>query len=238
MTRLTLLVVLAAACGPKGGSAAGPLHHEVAPRIPEPGPCPDDTLLEASLTKLWSVAEPQRVKLVSCTPGRFGVEAWLVYAYVDTWGPNDEPDQPGDSVLRRIVLSDGAVVADSEPDFITPYMRYEGTARGGKPVDLTGDGVDEILETEWAIEQGNYREWLDVLVVDGADRKFVPVFHLVTGYDNAGNPCGGEVDCRSKHELTTQADGSRRLVVSSGPACENAGTRTYGYIDGAFRLIP
>lgn len=202
------------------------------------GPCPDDATLAGSLAKVWNVNPTQKVEIVACHPGRFGVDAWLVYAYVDTYDADEPSREPADSVVRRIILTDDAVVADSEPAFISPYMRYEGTARAGTPVDLDGDGVDEVLETEWSISQGDFSEWLDVLRVDQASHTFVTDFHLVTDYDNDGNPCGDELECRASHQVTTVAGGARRIVVTSEAGCENAGVRTYGYRDGAFGLIP
>lgn len=186
-----------------------------APRAPIAlTPCPDDAALQARLETLWKPA-PAKLEIISCTPGSFGKGRWLVAAYLDTYEEGDEPDMPGSSELRRVVLSADAVVAEAEPESMAPWYRAEGGGAGiVRLVDFDGDGTDEIFEEHETSHGGSSSSSVVVRRVDPPTIR--QVFSREVGSDNLATDSPEPIDWTSLVETSPLPAGAgQQLVVTT-----------------------
>lgn len=247
--RALLIVGLAACGGPSKATSPLPAGGERAPVTAADAVCPDDATLVASLTTLWAIAPPHKVELHGCAPGQFGMPGMMVTAWVDSYEPGQD-QYPIDSEMRRVVLdAQLRLLAEAEAETIAPWYRAEGGGAGNaEMVDFDGDGVDEILEQQYATHGGSATEWITVHRVAGAQLK--AIFSLQMEYDNgaAQEDELAYITCSAKKTIVASGTAQLLIVdgtVSVGPhaSAEAAadclrGRHTYGFVGTEFKELP
>jgi len=245
-----MAVALLAACSPRVGRApaeptpAPPAEPPVGatPATPTAStalPCPDEATLTAKLEAALNPA-PAKLASVRCTPGHFGRPAWVVTAYLDQFEDGDPPDLPSSSEALRVVLGDDRIIARAAPEPLAPWLRGEFGGIGGmRPVDLDGDGVDEVIEQDGASHGGSSTEVVQVWRLDGDTIQ--SIFEREIGYDNLTGESDQPIEWSSSVEVAPAPSGSGRQIVvtttweqgSPGPEDLAAGVHIFRLVAGA-----
>jgi len=227
--RALLPLIILAACGPKAATpSTGPAGDEIANDVPsgrETTPCPDAARLGEIARDMfeWQGGTPT----MTCVPIYAGEPLWLINGYVDI----ETPDFVGVSEGSAIVTTAGEQWWLGEYGEM-PWGTFEAmTGEGWRPVDLDGDGNDELLYFGGYSKHGDSETHVTPYLV--GDHMVFTGTQLQVSYDNAA-AVENEADiegCAGTVEVIDGPDGTKRVAITRTPigrgVCEPPGRRVY-----------
>lgn len=229
-------LLLLAAC-PKKDRDTTPVDNAAAVARPALVPCPAD--LEAIARTAWEV-EAGTVT-AQCTALVAGGQArWYLEGYVEVEGDDGFAVQAHQALL----LAGGREVTWKQAQTDLPPSVMERDASGRpEPVDLDGDGSDELVQQVGWSHGGHEERSVVVISIVDSQVRIGPAMPLTTDNSAAVDDGDAAITCTGEFGVIPGPEGTRRIVLTGpeegdGETCARPGRHVYSWDGRSLVEVP